>query len=337
MGGVFVTAAVVSFSVLAGAACSQQSIRADTASVGMAVEFMDHAAAAYVAKDKGWYAARGLNLSAYTSYVTGMALAAALARRDIQVAYMCLVPAINAYANAKVPIKIVAGTHKYGYALVANPKVAGKLEDLVKPGVRIGCVREGGAVDVLMNRAIDNYRLNRRKVLDRVQRMSPPRLLIAIKTGRLDAAFLPEQWASMAEDLGFVMLLTAQEVWPGMQGSVLVVKEELVRDNPELVQKLVAANEHATGWINGHPQEAAKILARVLSVTEETARLSGAAPLASRLEISHETMQRSMKRLKYSTAISVDEVQQVIDYLAKLGYIKKSYPAGEIVDTRFMQ
>ena len=76
----------------------------------MDVEFTNHAAAAFVAQDKDGYRAKGMNLTSYTSYVTGMALASALARRDIQVAYMCLVPAINAYANARVPIKIVAGT-----------------------------------------------------------------------------------------------------------------------------------------------------------------------------------------------------------------------------------
>jgi len=78
--------------------------------IGMAVEFMDHAAAAYIAQDKGWFEKEGLYLSTYESYVTGMALASGLPRGDIQVAYMCLVPAIKAYANAKVGIKVIAGT-----------------------------------------------------------------------------------------------------------------------------------------------------------------------------------------------------------------------------------
>jgi hypothetical protein len=89
-----------------------------TVPIGMAIEFMDHAACAYISQDKGWFEEEGLNFTSYESYVTGMALASALARGDIQVAYICLVPAINVYANAKVPIKIVAGTHKYDYDLV---------------------------------------------------------------------------------------------------------------------------------------------------------------------------------------------------------------------------
>ncbi|GAG16088.1 unnamed protein product, partial [marine sediment metagenome] len=149
--------------------------------IGMAVEFTDHAACVYISKDKGWFEEEGLNLTSYESYVTGMALASALARGDIQVAYMCLMPAINVYVNAKVPIKIVAGTHKYGYGLVVNPEKIKSVKDLEKPGIRLGCVREGGAVDVLLHRTIDKYNLDEEKILSRIQRMNPPKQVMAIK------------------------------------------------------------------------------------------------------------------------------------------------------------
>jgi NitT/TauT family transport system substrate-binding protein len=328
---------VLIFAVVALAAFSlfRKSCDGDSR-IGMVVEFMDHAAAAYVAQYKGWFKAQGLKLSSYTSYVTGMALASALARRDIQVGYMCLIPAINAYANASVSIKIVSGTHRYGYALVVNPEILTRVEDLTKDDVRVGCVREGGAVDLLMNRTLDKHRLDRSKILHKVRRMNPSKLLLAIKSRQLDAAFLPEQWASMAEDLGFNMLVTAQDVWPKMQGSVLVVKEELIRKDPGWVRKLVDVNEKATQWINTHPVEAADTLARVLSITGGHVMPSPMASLRSTLEMSSQTMLRSMGRLEYTTSISHDDVQEVIDYAAKLGYIKKSFPAGEIMDTRFM-
>ncbi|PKP54752.1 hypothetical protein CVT91_18430 [Candidatus Atribacteria bacterium HGW-Atribacteria-1] len=200
----------------------------------------------------------------FGDYVTGMALASALARGDIQVAYICLVPAINVYANAKVPIKIVAGTHKYGYGLVVNPDKIKSVKDLERSDIRIGCVREGGAVDVLLHKTIDKYNLDEGKILSNIQRMNPPKQVLAIKIGQLDAAFLPEQWATMAEEFGFKMLLMSQEIWPEMQGSVLVVKEELIRDHPEVVEKLVKISQKATDWINQHPQEAAEIVARQL-------------------------------------------------------------------------
>ena len=315
----------------------ENSRRRKEIQIGMAVEFMDHAACAYIARDKGWFKGEGLKLSAYESYVTGMALAAALARGDIQSAYICLVPAINAYANARVPIKVVAGIHKYGYGLVVNPDKIKTVKDLEKPGIRIGCVREGGTVDVLLHKTIDKYGLDDGKILNKVQRMSPPKQGLAIKIGQLDAAFLPEQWATMAENLGFTMLLTSQDVWADMQGSVLVVKEKLITENPETVRRLVKVTQKATDWVNERPSEAAAIMARQMSVTGEQVFPLKAGKVAVRLEITPQVLLRSMARLDYTTCIDQRTVQETIDYLYHLGYIKKVFKAEQILDLRFLR
>jgi NitT/TauT family transport system substrate-binding protein len=305
--------------------------------IGMAVEFMDHATCAYVARDKGWFAKEGLILSAYESYVTGMALAAALARGNIQVAYICLVPVINAYANAKVPLKIIAGTHRYGYSLVVNPEKIRLIQDLEKPGIRIGSVREGGAVDVLLHKVIDHYRLDVGRILQSVRRINPPKQILAIKMGQLDAAFLPEQWATMAEDFGFSMVLTARDVWPQMQGSVLVVKEKLITENPETVRRLVKVTQKATDWVNQHPGEAANITARQLSVTREKILPANVTKVAAKIEITPEVLLRSMGRLEYITSINPGKVKEMIDYIQHLGYIKKVFNAEDILDLRFLK
>lgn len=306
--------------------------------MGMAVEFMDHAACAYISRDKGWFEEEGLKLTAYESYDTGMALAAALARKKsfnlscspsnstIEVAYLCLVPAINVYANGEVPIKIVSGTHKYGYGLVVDPNKIETITELETSGIRLGCVREGGTVDVFMHRTIDGYGLDQEKILANVRRMSPPQLVLAIKTGQLDAAFLPEQWTTMAEELGFNMLLTSQDIWPNMQGSVLVVKQELIDSRPEAVQELVNVSQRATDWINEHPEEAAEVVARQLQAGNDIAGL----------EMTPQVMLRSMQRLEYTTDIDLEIVQDTIDYIASLGYIKSSFSAQDILDLSFL-
>jgi NitT/TauT family transport system substrate-binding protein len=307
------------------------------APIGMAVEFNDHAASAYIAQDKGWFEEEGLKLTTYESYVTGMALAAALARGDIQVAYICLVPAINAYANAGVPIKVVAGTHKYGYGLVVNPEKIKTVKDLEKPGIRIGCVQVGGAVDVVLHKTIDKYGLDEEKVLNNVQRMNPPKQVLAIKTGQLDAAFLPEHWATMAEEFGFKMLLISQDIWPEMQGSVLVVKDDLINSHPELVRKLVEVTKRATEWGNQHPQEAAEIMARQLQAAGGEVLPAEVAGVVANLEITPEVLLRSMGRLEYTTDIDPKVVQETIDYLVGLGYIKKSFNAEDILDLSYLR
>jgi NitT/TauT family transport system substrate-binding protein len=305
--------------------------------IGMALEFTDHAACAYISQDKGWFKEEGLKLTAYESYVTGMALAAALARGDIQVAYICLVPAINAYANAGVPIKIVAGTHKYGYALVVNPGKVEAIKDLEKPSVHLGCIREGGAVDVLLRKTIDKYHLDKDKILGKVQRMNPPKQVLAIKMRQLDAAFLPEQWATMAEEFGFKMLLTSQDIWPEMQGSVLVVKEELINRHPEMVRKLVKVTQKATEWSNQNPDEAAKVMARQLQAVGAKVFPADAAKVAANLEITPEVLLRSMSRMKYTIDIEPKVVQEIIDYMARIGYIRNRFNAEDILDLRFLK
>jgi len=303
----------------------------------MAVEFNDHAACAFIARDKGWFAKEGLNVAAFESYTTGTALAAALAREDIQVAYICLVPAIHAYANARVPLKIIAGTHKYGYGLVANPDKIKVVKDLGKSGIRIGCVREGGSADVLLHKVLEKYGLEKDMLLDSVRRMNPPKQVLAIKAGQLDAAFLPEHWATMAETYGFTMLITAKEVWPHMQGSVLVVKDDLLRNDPGLIQRLVKVTQQATDWIIKNPSEAATVVAGQLSVTVHKAFPIQPTESGANLDITPQILFRSMARLEYSPHIDPSTVQETIDYLVHMGTIKRAFNADDIMDLRFIE
>jgi NitT/TauT family transport system substrate-binding protein len=313
-----------------------QYILANEVSIGMAVEFMDHAASAYICQDKGWFAEEDIELSSYESYVTGMALASALARGDVQVAYICLVPAINIYANAKIPIKIIAGTHKYGYGLVVNLKKVEKVQDLEKTNIRIGCVREGGAVDVLLHKTIDKYSLDEKKLVSNIQRMNPPKQILAIQMGKLDAAFLPEQWATLAEKFGFKMLLKSQDIWPEMQGSVLIVKEDLIKTSPEVVKKIFMVNERATHWINQNMFEAAEIVNDQLQKTESNLYPKKTLDIDGKFMLNHALLLRSMKNLDYTININQKIIQETIDYMKQLGYIKNSFDANDILDLRFL-
>jgi len=315
----------------------RESASANTIPIGIAVEFMDHAASAYICQDKGWFEEEGLDIKSYESYITGMSLASALARGDIQVAYICLVPAINVYANAKVPIQIVAGTHKHGYGLVVDIDKVKTIQDLERKDVRIGCVREGGAVDVLFHKTMDECGLDKGKVLNNIQRMNPVKQILAIQMGKLDAAFLPEQWATLAVNFGFKRLLMSQDIWPEMQGSVIVVKKEFIRMHPELVKKIVMLSDRATNWINQNKMEAAEIVTFQLQRTEKNLSPKQLPDAIDKIEMSSDVMLRSMERLDYSSCIDPVIIQETIDYLSQLGYINKKFDAEEILDLRFLK
>jgi NitT/TauT family transport system substrate-binding protein len=44
-----------------------------------------------------------------------------------------------------------------------------------------------------------------------------------------------------------------------------------------------------------------------------------------------------MNRLEYTTDIDLAVVQDAIDYVARLGYIKSSFKAGDILDLSFIK
>ncbi len=303
--------------------------------VNIAVEFTNHAACAYVALDKGWMEDEGLKPMVYR-YVTGMSLAAALGRGDLQAAYLCLLPAINAHANAGVPLKIVAGTHKHGYGLVVNPRKVKTLGDLEKPGVRIGCVRQGGPADALLMKAIERYDLDRDAVLRKIRRMNPAKQILSIKMGRLDAAFIPEHWPALAENLGFEMRLTSRDVWPRMQGSVLIVKQELIEDHPEIVKKLVRVTCKATQWIQQHPRDAARVVARQLQQSTGKRFPSGVDGESLKGELTPEMMLKSMHRMEYCLDMDPEGVQETIDFAARQGNIRAGVQAVDLLDLRFL-
>ena len=313
-----------------------EAIEKDNPPIGMAVEFSDHAACVHIAKNKGWFKDKGLNVTSFDNYLTGMTLAAGLARGDINVAYMCLIPAINAYANGKVPLKVVAGTHKYGYGLLVDPKKVTIATDLQKPGIRIGCPREGSPLDALLHKMIDKYDLDEGEVLKKIRRMPPSKVFLGLKMGKLDAGFCSEQFPTMGEALGFNVLLAARDLWPDMQGSVLIVKEDLLSDHPELVNKLVEVTERGIQYIHQHPGEAAKIAAHELTISGGKIFPISMGKNAAGLDITPNVILRSLTtRMKFTSHIDPVEVQECIDYMAGLGYIKR-FKAEAILDMRFL-
>ena len=55
------------------------------------------------------------------------------------------------------------------------------------------------------------------------------------------------------------------------------------------------------------------------------------------LEITPEVIARSMDRVEYTTNIDPVIVQETIDYMVELGYIKEGIKAADILDLRYLQ
>lgn len=306
-------------------------------SIKMAVEFNSHAVPAYVAIEKKLFEAQGLKINAYASYATGAAIAAALTKGDIDAAYICLIPAINAYANAGVPIKVICGTHLYGYGLAVNPQKIQSVRDLENPEIQVGCLGAGTAVDTVMHKTMERYNLDKQNILSKTRRMNPAKAIFAVKAKQLDAVFLPEHWLTLTENYGFSVMHTARDVWADMIGSVLIAKNTLIQNNPSVVGKIVNATREATAYMNHHPEESAQIAAHYLSFESQKAPLVEVFDNQNDLMVTNASIARSMKNLDYLNSIDRKIVQETIDKAAHLGNIRQSFPADAMLDVQFLE
>ncbi|MCD6426486.1 MAG: ABC transporter substrate-binding protein [Caldisericaceae bacterium] len=264
-------------------------------SLNFAVEMNDHAAAAYIAKYNGDFVKYGIKVSSFNQYATGMALSAALTRGDINVGYVCVVPAILAYARG-VPIKIVTLTHKYGYELV-TAKSINSVKEL--DGKLVACPGEGSSANLIMKITEEKF-----NVKFNILRTKPLMEISAMEKGSVKAAFIPEHYASILVSKGFKILLKSQDVVPDMPGSCIVVKDDLLNKEPEAIKNLIRLTKKETKFINENREDAAKIVAKYLNCSPDI-------------------IEYSMSNLKYTDKIEEERIQYLIDKLAELGYVRK--------------
>ncbi|RLG87126.1 MAG: hypothetical protein DRO18_03570, partial [Thermoprotei archaeon] len=268
--------------------------KGELVNIGMAVEFNDHSAAAWVALDKGWFKEEGLNVSKLVVFRTGLELATAMAKGDIPVAWVCTSPAILIYSRG-TPIKILAMTHLHGYAIVARPEISDVRE---LSGKVVASSGPGSPTWLLLKMVIDMYNLSDVEI----KKMPPFMSLNALLTGQIDAASLPEHYVSLAESKGMRVLIRSQDIWPNMPGSALVVREDFLKGHPDIVLKLIKVTVKSTKYINKNLNESARIVAK-------------------RLNVPYDVMLRSMKNLRYTYVIDKDEIQKLINLLVKYGVI----------------
>ncbi len=269
----------------------------------IAVEYNIHPLAAFVAMDKGIFLKNGVYTESFRVYRTGLQITNELVRGNADVAFICLSPAILAYARG-AKIKIVCLTHLYGYALVASPKIK-SVKDL--DGELVGTMKMGSPLDLLYQIVKEKYGLR-----VRLRRMSPLRQLIALERGDLKAAFLTEPFATMAVEKGFHYLLKAKDIWPGMNGSVLVARENYIRKYPKVIKRLVKSLKEANALIHENPLEAARCAQKYIGVPAKT-------------------VVKALNNIVYTTELNLVQLEKTIFLMKKLGYIPKDLEVDKLL------
>jgi len=263
---------------------------------------------------QGWFEQRlGPDVTIqWYAYNAGPSAMEALFAGSIDLTYVGPNPSLNAYIRSRgAEIRVLAGAAEGGAALVvagdgrirqpsdfkgrtiASPQF-GNTQDvaarawLKRQGFRVALT--GGDVPVLPT--------------------ANPDQLTLFKQGRIDAVWTVEPWVSRLElEAGGKAFLEQ----PDAVTTILVASAKVLREQPAMVARFVAAHRELTAWLNAHPEEAQRKVQAGLSA--ETRREMPAAIVAS-----------AWRRLRFTAEVSQKQFEALVLEAQSVGFLRDAIP-----------
>jgi NitT/TauT family transport system substrate-binding protein len=153
--------------------------------------------------------------------------------------------------------------------------------------------------------------------------LPPPEMPSALAAGSIDAYFVGEPFAAKAElDGTGRVLYYAKDIWPHFISCVLVVRDELIAEHPEVVRDLVRGIAESGEWAETHRLEAAKLVAPYYHQDEKLLRF---------------VLTQPPDRVSYRQLTPTDEdMRQIMHYAIKAGILHHEIDLSKLLDRRFI-
>jgi NitT/TauT family transport system substrate-binding protein len=252
----------------------------------------------------------------WEAFNAGPSVIEAMFAGQIDIAYVGPVPAINAFIKSKGDIRVIAGAADGGAELlVAKDSGITEIGDLAGKTVAIpqlgntqhlcllallqkhdlSPVSDGGTVDVI---AVSNSDIQ--GLLDR---------------GELDAALVPEPWASLLERNSGALPIP----FDGNDAAttVIIVRKDFLDKYPELVEKFLVLHSEITADIGTNPDAAKR------DINAQIELLTGSL-------ISPEILDSAFSRIVFSDRIPAGSLEEYAKICLSIGLIK-SLPGQELI------
>lgn len=289
----------------------------------------------FVMEGEGWVEEADIKFKK-TRFQSGPAIVQALASGNLDVAYMGIGPAMVASAKG-VDIRVVSSNVIEQIALIARSDLAGYMERAATPkeGIakftadkgrkpKIASLPKGSVPDTVLRHWMIKVAGISESDIDIVG-MGAVRVQQALLAGSIDGASILEPIISIVQqrDPTVKVIVYGGGMFEQAPGAVLVVRSELVKNNPEVVQQLVEMHKKATDLIIAKPEVAAKHVHKVIG----------------RGLISVEIVEKSVKS-PYIKFVSnpvdiIKATQQMHDFQAEIGTLRKPVPLDRLFDTSF--
>ena len=197
----------------------------------------------------------------YTRYNGWPEIKESLISGEIDAAYM-LAPLVMDLATNDVPVKIVSIGHRSGAVIMVHTDSPyRKFQDLTG---KVIAIPSRFAVDYLfLIKMLAREGMSTKDI--QIVEMAPPDMPAALYARAVDAYCTGEPYGASAQRAGYaVPLRMTRDEWPSYICCVLTVRQELIDQNPGLVQDLVNYVQGAGQWLDAdqdHRTRAAEIAA----------------------------------------------------------------------------
>jgi NitT/TauT family transport system substrate-binding protein len=246
----------------------------------------------------------------------------ALISGKVQAAFIVAPMAIALVAQG-VPIKVVYLGHRYGSAVVVKKNGPIKtVADLRGKTVAIPSRFSDERLILFRAMKVSGMKPGDIKMVE----MAPPDVSGALAAGAIDAFSMGEPFPSQAEMAGYGrVLFQARDYWPDYMSCILVVRQDLIDQRPDVVQTLVDGVARSGLWLDkGKPQR------------EDAADFVGRFYYNQKPALLRWALTKPMNRVTYSPlAPRKADFDMVRDLMIETGILKKKLDFNQYTDTRF--
>jgi NitT/TauT family transport system substrate-binding protein len=243
----------------------------------------------------------------------------AIKARKLDATFM-LAPLAMVLREQGVPIRIVYLGHRDGSTvMVAKNSTARSIRDL--KGKTFARPSKFSNQYLVITKLMEDEGMKPEEI--NFVDLPPPDMPSALAAGAIDAYFVGEPHAAKAEVSGTGRVLYyAKDIWPRFVSCVLVVREELIKERPQVVRDLVRGIAESGEWAERNRLDAARVAAPYFRQDQKL------------LEF---VLTQPTDRVSYRHLTPTDEdLQLIMKYALKAGILRKPIDLTDLVDRRFI-
>jgi NitT/TauT family transport system substrate-binding protein len=250
-------------------------------------------------------------------YNAGPSAMEALLSGSLDITYVGPNPAINAYVRSGGDeVRVIAGAAEGGSALLVRE--GSGIESVSDfRGRTVATPQFGNTQDIAARAwlAAQGFAITVSGGDVRVLPTHNPEQLALFQRGQLDAAWTVEPWVSRLEREANARVFVED---PEALTTVLVASARFVAEEPERMQRFVAAHHELTAWMVAHPEEAK---------TEVRAELEA----LTRVAVPPDLIDRCWARLRFTADVSPAAFTAFLERAQRAGFLKEAGSLDRLV------